>query len=73
VAKKQMIVVRSTSQMVNSTLPDITANELQLRKNMKEMQRQINENGEKTIQAFSQTTLSVATNQHMAGHISSAV
>jgi hypothetical protein len=29
------------------------------------MQKQINENMEKTSQPFSQTTLSIATNQHM--------
>jgi hypothetical protein len=68
VAKKQMAVVHFTLQAVNSTLVDIAANELQISENLKTMQKHINENLEKTNQAFSQTTLLIATNhiiQHM--------
>ncbi|PNF43974.1 hypothetical protein B7P43_G00917 [Cryptotermes secundus] len=65
VAKEQMTVVRSTLQTVNYTLVDIAANELQINENSRTMQKQVNENVEKTNQAFSQTTLLIATNQHM--------
>jgi hypothetical protein len=65
VAKEQMTVVRSTLQTVNSTLADIATNELQISENLNAMQKQIIENGDKTNTAFSQTTLLIATNQHM--------
>jgi trehalose-6-phosphate synthase len=57
-------VVRSALQTVNYTLVDIATNELQLNENSRTVQKQINENVEKTNQEFSQTTLLIATNQH---------
>jgi trehalose-6-phosphate synthase len=60
-----MIIVRSTLQAVNYTLVDIAANELQINENSRTMQKQINENVEKTNQAFSQTIPLIATNQHI--------
>jgi phage gp45-like len=58
VAKEQMTVVRST-------LVDIAAKELQVDENLRTIQKQINGNVEKTSQAFSHTTLLIATSQHM--------
>jgi hypothetical protein len=52
VAKEQMTVVRSTLHTVNSTLVDIAANELQINENLKTMQKQVNENVEKTNHSF---------------------
>jgi hypothetical protein len=60
-----MTVVRSTLQTVNYTLVDIAANELQMNENLRIIQKDVNENAEKTNQAFWQTTLLIATNQHM--------
>jgi hypothetical protein len=65
VTKEQMTVVRSTLQTVNYTLVDIAANKLQMNKNLRIMQKHVNENAERTNQAFSQTTLLIATNPHM--------
>jgi hypothetical protein len=52
-----MTAVRFTLHTVNSTQVDIAANELQTNKNLKTMQKLVNENMEKTNQAFLQTTL----------------
>jgi hypothetical protein len=57
VAKEQMTVVRSILQTVNYTLVDIAANELQMNENLRTTQKHVNENAEKTNQAFSQTIL----------------
>jgi hypothetical protein len=50
VAKEQMTLVRSTLQTVNYTSVDIAANELQINENSRTMQKQVNENVEKTNQ-----------------------
>jgi hypothetical protein len=50
---------------VNPTLVDIAANELQINEKLKTKQKQVNENVEETNQEFSQTTLLIATNEHM--------
>jgi hypothetical protein len=60
-----MTVVRSTLHTIDCTLANIAAHELQLSENLKTVQKQMNEDVEKANQAFSQTTLLIATNQHV--------
>jgi hypothetical protein len=63
--KEQMIVVRSSLQIVNFTLADVAANEMQLNDNLNVIQKLVAENGEKTSQVLSQAIVLSAVNRHM--------